>query len=445
MGIGAIGKLTVMFGADFKGFNRAMKKAQRNLKRFGRNMQRTGQSLTRNLTMPIIGLGAVAIKTFANFEESMLKVKAVSGATASEFKLLSDNAKALGSSTMFTASQVADLQFNLAKLGFKPQEIKDATGNILSLAQATSTDLAESGRIAAVALNSFNLEAAESSRIADVMALASSSAAMDMEKFGAALPVVGATARLAGDSFEGLSAKLQVLADSGMEGSSMGTHLNKIYSKLAKSGLTWNEGMQKLIDSHFDIVLAQDMFGERAFKSALILAENTAKTKEYTQANLKAAGSSQRMAAIMDSGATGAMRRLASQAEGVAITLGEMLIPILSKLMGKIKDGLDWWSSLSEENKKLSLTFAMLTAAFIYLYYNLEAITNFLANNFASEFGASFWSSLGAAMKAMGMAGGGAFLQLGTSMALVVATGEDLPEKEFKSFGEVVKEVEFLL
>ena len=225
----SVGFLKLVFGADLKGFNRAMKKAQKSVRKFGKSMQRTGANMTRNITLPVIALGAAAIKTFAEFEESMLKVKAVSGATGKEFQMLTENAKQLGSATMFSASQVAELQFELAKLGFKPQQIKDATGDILALAQATSTELAEAGRITAIALNSFNAEASDAGKFADIMALASSSAAIDMEKFSAALPTVGATARLAGDSFEGLSAKLMVLADSGMEGGSMGTHLNKIY------------------------------------------------------------------------------------------------------------------------------------------------------------------------------------------------------------------------
>ena len=358
----SIGLLNIVFGADLKGFNRAMKKAQRSIRKFGKSMQRTGANMTRNITLPVIALGAAAIKTFAEFEESMLKVKAVSGATGKEFQMLTENAKQLGSATMFSASQVAELQFELAKLGFKPKEIKDATGNILALAQATSTELAEAGRITAIALNSFNAEASDAGKFADIMALASSSAAMDMEKFGAALPTVGATARLFGDSIEGLSAKLMVLADSGMEGGSMGTHLNKIYSKLAKAGMTWDEGMQKLIDSNLDIVVAQEMFGDRAFKSALILADQREQTKLLTKANHQAAGSAKEMADIMDSGARGAMRRFLSQAEGVAIELGASLIPLFEKLLTGIQKLMRWWSGLNDTTKNTATAFALVVA-----------------------------------------------------------------------------------
>ena len=103
----SIGLLTFAFGANMKGFDRALKNSQKKLKKFGKNIQRTGQNLSRNLTLPIAALGVGALKTFADFEQSMLKVKAVSGATDTQFAALTKSAKDLGSTTMFTASQVS--------------------------------------------------------------------------------------------------------------------------------------------------------------------------------------------------------------------------------------------------------------------------------------------------------------------------------------------------
>ena len=107
----AIGFLNFKFLADVTSFERAMNKAQKKLKKVGKSVTKTGQNLSRNLTLPIIGLGASALKTFADFEQGMLKVKAISGATNSEFKALTDSAKELGSTTMFTLLKLQS--FNL--------------------------------------------------------------------------------------------------------------------------------------------------------------------------------------------------------------------------------------------------------------------------------------------------------------------------------------------
>tara|TARA_R100001244_G_scaffold126111_1_gene96413 strand:- start:1203 stop:3590 length:2388 start_codon:yes stop_codon:yes gene_type:complete len=359
----AVGFLTFNFGANLAGFNKAMKQAQRKVKRFGRSMKNVGSSMTTGLTMPIIGLGAIAIKTFANFEQAMLKVKAVSGATASEFKSLEANAKRLGSSTMFTASQVAELQLELSKLGLTPKEINKSTDSILSLAQATGHDLAQSATIVASTMNSFGMEAEDATKVADMFAVASSSAAIDMEKLSIAMPTVGATASAVGVPLEDLTSMMMTLADSGMQASKMGTHLRKIFVELALKGISYDEAMNQINTSTDKLKTATELFGGIAFSSGLTLAKNTEKTERYSKALDESAGKSQEMADIMDSGAAGAMRRLASQAEGVAITLGEMLIPVFEKLMGGIQESLAWWSGLDKSVKTNIVTIALFVAA----------------------------------------------------------------------------------
>lgn len=359
----AVGYLLFNFGANMGGFNKAMKKAQRKVKRFGKSMKQVGSSMTTNLTMPIVGLGAVAIKTFANFEQAMLKVKAVSGATGAEFKSLQDNAKRLGSSTMFTASQVAELQLELSKLGLTPEEINKSTDSILSLAQATGHDLAQSAEIVASTMNSFGMEASEATKVADMFAVASSSAAIDMEKLSVAMPTVGATANAVGVPLEDLTSMMMTLADSGMEASTMGTHLRKIFVELATKGISFEDAMSKINTSTDKVTTATDLFGKRAFGAGLILAGNIQKTEDYSKALDESAGKSQEMADIMDSGAAGAMRRLASQAEGVAIQLGEMLIPVFEKLMNFVQESLAWWGGLDSSVKENIVTFGLLIAA----------------------------------------------------------------------------------
>tara|TARA_R100001163_G_C5062982_1_gene200170 strand:+ start:34 stop:2391 length:2358 start_codon:yes stop_codon:yes gene_type:complete len=359
----SVGLLTIAFGADLRGFDRAMKKAQRNIKKFGTSMQRTGKNLTRNITLPIIGLGAVAVKTFMSFEQSMLKVKAVSGATAVEFKALTDNAKKLGASTMFTASEVAGLQFELAKLGFSTNEINESTESILRLSQATTHDLAESGEIVASTLKSFNLEAAQSTKVADIFALASSNAAMDMQKLSVAMPTVGATANAVGVPLEELTAQMMVLADRGIEASTMGTHLRKVFVELATKGISFDAAMQQINNSTNKVKTATELFGKRAFATGLILAENTHQTSEYENQLRKSAGTSRKMAEIMDSGTGGALRRLKSAMEGVAIDLGKMLIPLFQKLMNIVQKGINFWKGLDKNIKSTVVTLGLIAAS----------------------------------------------------------------------------------
>jgi len=212
-------------------------------------------------------------------------------------------------------------------------------------------------------MNSFGMEASESAKIADMFAVASSSAAIDMAKLSVAMPTVGATANAVGVPLEGLTAMMMTLADSGMEASTMGTHLRKIFVELATKGISFDDAMNQINTSTDKVTTATGLFGKRAFGAGLILAGNTQKTADYNIELANAAGKAKEMADIMDSGAAGAMRRLASQAEGVAISLGEMLIPVFEKLMGFVQKALGWWSGLDSGMKTTIITVALLAAA----------------------------------------------------------------------------------
>ena len=73
----AIGFLNFKFGADLKGFERAMNKAQKKLKKFGKNIENTGRSMTMGFTLPIVSMGAAALKFGSDLQETDSKFKQV--------------------------------------------------------------------------------------------------------------------------------------------------------------------------------------------------------------------------------------------------------------------------------------------------------------------------------------------------------------------------------
>ena len=82
----SVGLLTIAFGADLRGFDRAMKQAQRKISKFGKNMQRVGRDLSIGVTAPIIGAGVAAIKFASDTEESINKVDVAFGNASGQVK-----------------------------------------------------------------------------------------------------------------------------------------------------------------------------------------------------------------------------------------------------------------------------------------------------------------------------------------------------------------------
>ena len=172
------------------------------------------------------------IGTFSEFEFTMAKVKAVSGATGDEFKKLTESAERLGRSTFFTASQVAELQLNFSKLGFTTEEILVMQEATINLSIATGSDLARAATVAGASVRGFQLEAEEATRVIDVMALAFTSSALDIEKWNTSMTKVAPIASMAGFTIEETTAIMAKLSDTGIEASIAGTSLRNIFLKM---------------------------------------------------------------------------------------------------------------------------------------------------------------------------------------------------------------------
>ena len=358
-----LGDLIVRIGADTRGLNTALGNVKKTMGAATKNIQNLGRNMSMGITAPLALMGAASFKVAADFEQSMAKVKAVSGATGAEFKKLEENAKALGSTTRFTASEVAALQLEYAKLGFSADEITEVTEATLNLAQATGSDLAQSAEVAGATLRGFGLDASETQRVTDVMAASFSSSALDMASFQNSMKYVAPVAKAAGVSIEETTAMLARMADSGIKGSQAGTSLRMIFQQLAAGGGDVTEKLSALASEGLTLDAAFDEVGRRAQTALLVLGENEEETKRLTQAFLESAGAAKGMADIMDDTADGAMLRMKSAIEGVQIVIGTALAPLMVKLSRLVAGLAIRFNGMSKGGQAVAIAMAAFAAA----------------------------------------------------------------------------------
>ena len=341
----SLSSLNFRLTANIAPFRKGLNKAERAMDQAGRKMQQFGKNMSMKVTAPIAALGAVSFQVFKGFEQEMSKVQAVSGATAEEFKALSDNAKELGASTMFSAREVASLQTEFAKLGFSAKEITKVTGATLALAQASGTDLARAAEVAGSTLRAFGLDASQTNVVTDVMAKSFSTSALDMETFAESMKYVAPVAKSAGMSIQETSAMLAIMADAGIKGSQAGTSLRRIISEIGASGKPTAEALRDLANQGIDLADAKDEVGRSAQSALLVLAGGVDRIAPLTEEYKNAGGAAQEMADIMGNTAFGASKRLESAMEGLAISVGEIvavavvpLIEFLAKAAGALNN-----------------------------------------------------------------------------------------------------------
>ena len=358
----ALGDLILKLGVNTKNFDKGLGASMRKFKSFGANTKKLGKSLTKSLTLPLLAVGASSFKVAAEFEQSMLKVKAVSGATGAEFKALEADALRLGSATRFSASEVSGLQLEFAKLGFTSSEITKVTEATLALAQASDSDLATAAEVAGSTLRAFGLDASETQRVTDVMASSFSSSALDMSLFKDSMKFVAPVAKAAGLSLEETSAMLAALANNGIKGSQAGTALRRIIQELGTGSGTVSEKIAALNESGLNLTSSFDEVGRSASSALLVLGNSIGDVGNLTTQFEGAEGAAAGMAATMDSGAMGGIARMKSAIEGAQIAIGSALAPTISKIVDKIAELAQRFTNLDSSTKDMIITIGGLAA-----------------------------------------------------------------------------------
>jgi TP901 family phage tail tape measure protein len=276
-----------------------------------------------------------AVMITANFEAQMSKVRAVSGATADQMSKLEKSAKQLGATTRFTATQVGQLQEEYARLGFTTAEILAATEATLSLAAATGSTLADAAQVAGATVRGFGLDASETGRVTDVMALSFSRSALSMSDFAEAMKLVAPIARAANIPIETTTALLGKLADSGLRGSIAGTALKNLLSQLSNEnsdlakeigfGVKNSEDLFRAFDElakkNIDLTAATELTDERSKAAFITLINGSDAARELSGSLDGAAGSAKAMADIMTDNLKGAVTELGSAWEGFILSV----------------------------------------------------------------------------------------------------------------------------
>lgn len=204
------------------------------LKGVGDTLSSAGSVLTKGITTPLIGAGAAAVKTTADFDSSMSKVSAVSGAVGKDFEALRSKAREMGATTKFSASDAADAMNYMAMAGWKTEDMLDGISGIMNLAAASGEDLATTSDIVTDALTAFGKSAEDSGRLADIMAAASSNANTNVAMMGESFKYVAPVAGAMGYSMEDTALAIGLLANSGIKAGQGGTALRTMLTNLAK-------------------------------------------------------------------------------------------------------------------------------------------------------------------------------------------------------------------
>lgn len=289
------------------------------------------------------------VEVGSSFEAGMSEVEAISGATGSELEALENKAKSLGSSTKFSATEAANAMTNMSLAGWSVNQTLSGIDGVLQLAAASNMDLADASQVVTDNISTFNLEASQSTHLADMMAYAQANSSTTAAELGEAYKNCGANMNAAGQDIETTTSFLEALANNGLRSSEAGTSLAAIMrdliSKMKDGKIAIGDTSVEVMDSNGnfrdmtdvlkDVENATDGMGDAQKQAALmstftsdsikglnmLLNTGADQVAGYEESLRNCSGAASDMADTMQDNLQGKLTELSSAAEGLGIAV----------------------------------------------------------------------------------------------------------------------------
>lgn len=343
--------------ADLRVILRLRDQASRGMKNFGASVKKVqGQLREAAVVMGAFAaagilIGRELVRAFSQFDTALARTGAITEATGEQMQLMTDVARELGRTTVFTAGEAANALTFLAMAGLSVDESISALPGVLTLAASAGVDLATSADIATNVLTGMGFAVEELGRVNDVLTKTFISSNTNLIQLAEALKISGPVAVAAGISFEETSAALALMASAGFRASLAGTALRGAIVKMLtptgeaqrtidQLGITFLDSagnllplvniIKQLEESGITAGQAMTIFGQRAGPAMLALISQGSGALVELQDELEnSGGTAEVIAERMLNTFGGSMTKMSSAVDGLKITLGEALAPAI--------------------------------------------------------------------------------------------------------------------
>ncbi|WP_105996745.1 phage tail tape measure protein [Staphylococcus chromogenes] len=361
------------------------------LQEIGSKMQSVGRNMSMYVSAPIVAGFGAAVKKSIDFDDSMRKVKATSGATGSEFQQLRDKALEMGAKTKFSASESADALNYMALAGWDTKDMLGGIDGVMQLAAASGEDLGQVSDIVTDSLTAFGMKAKDSGHFADVLAQTSSKANTDVRGLGEAFKYVAPVAGALGYTVEDTSIAIGLMSNAGIKGEKAGTALRTMFTNLSKPTGDMKKKMDELgisiTDSNGNMLPMRDVmdqlrgkfkglskeqqasaaatiFGKEAMSGALaIINASDEDYQKLTKSIDGSKGAAKRMSDEMKGGIGGSIRQMKSAIESLAISIGDVMAPYIKKLAEWLSHAANKLNEMPKGTQKIVVGLGLLAAA----------------------------------------------------------------------------------
>lgn len=341
------------------------------------------------------------VESFAEFDDAIRNVGAKARQGSTSLEELADLAQKYGRESSFTALEIAQTMVKLGEALGNRDDVAKSIGPVKDLARATGTDLASAAEIALTAMHSFGMQSSDLAHIADVLTATTNNSAQNLYNFGEAIKQAGSAGDLTGHSLEEFSVGLALIANYGLKGSQAGTALKNVFTRLSDGKVQNalreigvevknNEGGMRSfleilpemgdaiskLDKDKQLSLWQNAFSMRGMNAAARLGNGRDSMSSLTDIIQNAGGVAAQTAAEMDAGMGGSIRLLKSAVDGLVISFGEGLVPVIKEFVDAMTPAATKVAEFIKANPELVSAIAKIGTAFIGVNLGAKVFAN---------------------------------------------------------------------
>ena len=369
-----IAGITIEPDADTSKVVKGMDAVAKKVDAVGQSLQKVGTSLSKNLTAPIVAVGAASVKAFNEVDEGLDTITQKTGATGEEAEAMGEIMKNLATSipTDFKTAGEAVGEVS-TKFGVTGDELESLSGQFVKFAQLNNTDVSNSIDSVQKALSAYGLGAESAEGFLDRLNKTAQETGADVDKLSTGI-VSNATAfREMGLSIDESVVFMGQLERSGANSETVLNGMRKALKNATAEGKPLDVALAELqntilngTDSMDGLPAAYDIFGKSVDQIYGAVKDGTINFVDLATAMTDAGNSvSDTFEGTLDptDEFKTTMNELKVVGADVGGTLLQMVIPVIrqvGEIITKVKEA---WEGLSPETQQMIIKAAGIVAA----------------------------------------------------------------------------------
>lgn len=341
------------------------------------------------------------VDTAREYQKAVSTLQSITGMTKDAMSELTDQARQLGATTTYTATEVIQLQTELAKLGYGEQDILNMTDSVLYFAQATGASLADASSMTGAALRMFQKDTTDTQEFVDKLAASTTKSALSFSYLDTALSIVSPVANAFGFQIEDVLALLGQLANAGFDASSAATATRNILLNLADANGDLAKsighpvknldelvtGLKQLDAAGVDLATSLELSDKRSVAAFNTFLSGAGDVLELRDALNDTNGTAEEMSKIMGDNLEGDIASLGSawddfmleinEGQGVLRDIVQWLTNVIREIASTYKELKEYFADLWEKSESFR---AVVVTLFTVIETNLDVLFTTIKN-----------------------------------------------------------------